>query len=84
MKILPSLYQGVVFLCVVRAGTMAFGCDRLPAGQSLWVRLTAPVSTYTAKAGDPVYAVLIQDLVCDNAISGAKSSPSGMTSGAPT
>jgi len=49
-------------------GTLAFGCDRLPAGQALWIRLAAPVSTYTAKVGDPVHAVLIQDLVCDNEV----------------
>jgi hypothetical protein len=28
--------------------------------------LTSPVSTYTAKAGDPVHAVLTQSLVCGN------------------
>ena len=47
---------------------MAFGCEQLPAGQSLWIRLTAPISTYTAKAGDPVHAVLTQDLVCGSEI----------------
>jgi hypothetical protein len=47
---------------------VAFGCDRLPAGQSLWIRLSAPISTYSAKAGDPVHAVLTQDLVCENEI----------------
>jgi hypothetical protein len=47
---------------------MAFGCDRLPAGQSLWVRLDVPVSTYTAKVGEPVQAVLTQALVCENEI----------------
>ena len=50
------------------AQRMAFGCDRLPAGQTLWIRLAAPISTYTAKAGDPVHAVLTQDLVCDSEI----------------
>jgi hypothetical protein len=50
------------------ASPRVFGCDRLPAGQSLWIRLSAPISTYSAKAGDPVHAVLIQDLVCENEI----------------
>jgi hypothetical protein len=45
---------------------MAFGCDKLPAGQTIWIRLVVPVSTYTVKTGDPVQAVLTQDLVCDN------------------
>ena len=68
MKILPDLNRGLAFLCVLFAARMAFGCDQLPAGQSLWIRLAAPISTYTAKAGDPVSAVLTQDLVCDNEI----------------
>jgi hypothetical protein len=56
-----------VFACVCMiAARLAFACDQLPAGQSVWIRLTAPVSTYTAKAGDPVHAVLTQDLVCEN------------------
>ena len=40
-------------------------CDRMPAGQQLWVRLLAPVSTYSARAGDPVHAVLTRPLVCE-------------------
>jgi hypothetical protein len=47
---------------------MATGCDQMPAGQSLWIRLADPVSTYTAKAGDPVHAILTQDLVCEDEI----------------
>lgn len=39
-------------------------CDQLPSGQPLWIRLSAPISTYTAKPGDPVHAVLTRDLVC--------------------
>ena len=68
MKILLDLNRGLAFLCVLCAARMAFGCDQLPAGQSLWIRLADPISTYTAKAGDPVHAVLTQDLVCDNEI----------------
>jgi len=58
----------LVFLCVVCAATTAFACDQLPPGQSLWIRLAAPVTTYSARVGDPVHAVLTQDLVCDNEI----------------
>ncbi len=68
MKIKPNLCRGMIFLCVAGTATTAFGCDRLPAGQALWIRLTRPVSTYTAKAGDPVHAVLTQDLVCDDEV----------------
>jgi LssY C-terminus len=63
-----NLIRGFVLLCVGCASTMAFGCDELPPGQSIWIRLAAPVSTYSAKAGDPVHAVLTQDLVCNNEI----------------
>ena len=67
MRILLYLNRGLAFLCVVGA-TTAFGCDRILAGQALWIRLAAPVSTYTAKVGDPVHGVLTQDLVCDNEV----------------
>jgi LssY C-terminus len=66
MRILLHLSRGLALLCVLLAGRMALGCDQLPAGQAMWIRLAAPVSTYTAKAGDPVHAVLTQDLVCDS------------------
>ncbi|HEX7158519.1 MAG TPA: LssY C-terminal domain-containing protein [Edaphobacter sp.] len=65
MRTLLDLMRVFVFVCAI-AARLAFACDQLPAGQSLWIRLTAPVSTYTAKAGDPVHAVLTQDLVCEN------------------
>jgi hypothetical protein len=68
MRILLDLNHKLAFLGIVFAARMAFGCDQLPAGQSLWIRLAAPVSTYTAKPGDPVHAVLTQNLVCDNDI----------------
>jgi hypothetical protein len=58
----------LAFFCIVFAARTAIGCDQLPAGQSLWIRLAAPISTYTAKPGDPVHAVLTQNLVCDNDI----------------
>ena len=64
MRMLPA---APLLLCLC-AGTMAFGCDKVQAGETLWIRLTAPVSTYTAKPGDPVHAVLTQDLVCDDEV----------------
>ena len=67
MRVLPKLNRALLFSCAV-SSTIAFACDRLPAGQTLWIRLLTPVSTYTAKVGDPVHAVLTQDLVCENEI----------------
>jgi hypothetical protein len=58
----------LAFVCVMGATAAAFGCDRIPAGEPLWIRLAAPVSTYTAKAGDPVHAILTEDLVCGGEI----------------
>ncbi len=67
MRILLEPHRRLVLLCLVCAARTAWGCD-LPAGQSLWIRLTAPVSTYSAKRGDAVHAVLTQDLVCENEV----------------
>jgi hypothetical protein len=68
MRILLDLGPKLAFFCILSAARVAFGCDQIPAGQSLWIRLSAPVSTYTAKPGDPIHAVLTQDLVCENEI----------------
>jgi len=46
---------------------VAFACDRLPAGETIWIRLTSPVSTFDAKVGDQVHAVVTQDVTCDGA-----------------
>lgn len=68
MRILLDLGLKLAFFCILYATRMALGCDQLPAGQSLWIRLAAPVSTYSAKPGDPIHAILTQDLVCENEI----------------
>ncbi|MFZ1134799.1 MAG: LssY C-terminal domain-containing protein [Candidatus Korobacteraceae bacterium] len=66
MRILLGAARGLAFLYLICTAGMALGCDQLPAGQSLWVRLSEPISTYSAHVGDPVRAVLTQDLVCGN------------------
>jgi LssY C-terminus len=68
MRILLRALRGLAFLACLGLGPWALACDQLPAGQSLWIRLSSPVSTYTAKVGDPVHAVLTQDIVCGNEI----------------
>ena len=68
MRILGHLGCWVVVFCAGFSALDAFGCNQLPAGQTLSIRLTAPISTYTAKIGDPVHAVLTQDLVCDDQV----------------
>jgi hypothetical protein len=63
---LPSLRHAPGLLFVLLSASFALGCDQLPEGQLLWIRLSSPVSTYTAHVGDPVNAVLTQDVACDN------------------
>lgn len=63
---LPSLKRGLLYLLLLGASPLARACDQLPPGQPLWIRLTSPISTYTAHPGDPVHAVLIHDLYCDD------------------
>jgi hypothetical protein len=64
MRILVGLVRGFAFFSLLCAAVSLPACEQLAAGQSLWVRLSSPISTYTAKVGDPVHAVLTQDLVC--------------------
>src|SRR5215831_10372559 len=66
MRILLGVARGLAFLYFMCTASWALACDQLPAGQSLWVRLSSPISTYTAQVGDPVNAVLTQDVVCEN------------------
>src|SRR5271157_2305469 len=68
MRILLGAACGLVFLYLICTAGMALGCDQLPAGQLIWIRLATPISTYTAHAGDPVRAVLTQDIVCGNEV----------------
>ena len=51
-------------LVVFFGSVMASACERIPAGEILWVRLTAPVSSYNAKVGDLVRGVVTQDVMC--------------------
>jgi hypothetical protein len=40
-------------------------CNSLKTGETLWVRLLQPLSSYSGKAGDPVRAMVIQSGTCD-------------------
>ena len=65
MKVLYGLSYALTCLSLVCFVRPALGCDVLPAGEFVWVRLTAPVSTYSVKAGDAVHAMLTEDVWCD-------------------
>ena len=68
MRILLGALRGLAFLTSVSLAQLALGCDQLPAGESLWVRLSSPISTYSVQVGDPVHAVLTQDILCGNEV----------------
>ena len=54
----------LILFCASSAPSKA--CDELASGTLFWVRLTAPVSSYTAKPGMPVEAFLLQAPECNN------------------
>ncbi len=60
------LLQRTVLASVVLSSAVAAACNNLSNGQMFWIRLTSPVTSYTAKPGDPVTAILTQDVECDN------------------
>jgi hypothetical protein len=60
------MYRIVLILLVMYPGSgNAFGCTQLPAGTPLWVRLSQPVSSYSAKPGMSVSGFLLASLTCD-------------------
>ena len=54
-----------ILLAMSSAPGIAFGCRQLPAGTSFWVRLTQPVSSYSAKPGVSVSGFLLESPTCD-------------------
>ena len=68
MRVLPGICRRLAPLSLIFCAALAFGCDGLAAGQTLWIRLSAPVSSYNAKAGDIVHAVLIEAVTCENEV----------------
>ena len=53
-----------VLFALLLSSLASAACERIPAGETLWIRLTAPVSTYDAKVGDSVHGVVTQDVMC--------------------
>ena len=60
------MYRIVLILLGMYFGSgVAFGCKQLSAGTSLWVRLSQPVSSYSAKPGMFVSGFLLESPTCD-------------------
>ncbi len=68
MRVLPGICRRLTPLLVIFCSALAFGCDGLAAGQTLWIRLSSPLTSYSAKPGDAVHAVLIESATCDNGV----------------
>jgi hypothetical protein len=65
MRASPLVRSRQALLTVlIFSSVVASACERIPAGETLWIRLTAAVSTYHAKVGDLVQGVVTQDVMC--------------------
>ncbi|MGC2108898.1 MAG: LssY C-terminal domain-containing protein [Candidatus Korobacteraceae bacterium] len=65
MRTFPALCRSLALLCLGLGSTLGFACDSLPSGQTLWIRLTSPITTYTARPGDAVKGVLTEAVECN-------------------
>ena len=68
MRVLPGACSRLAPLLLILCSTLAFACEGLPAGQTFWIRLSSPVSSYTSKVDDTVHAVLIEAVTCDTGL----------------
>jgi len=68
MRVLPGLYRRLAPLALLVYSAAAVACDGLASGQTLWIRLSSPVSSYTSKPGDAVHAVLTEAVTCDKTV----------------
>jgi len=68
MRVLPGFCRRLTPFVLIVCSGMAFACDSVAAGQTLWVRLRAPVSSYSSKPGDAVHGVLTEAVVCGNEV----------------
>ncbi len=68
MRVLPGTCRRLAPLLLIFCSALALACDGLPAGQTLWIRLSSPVSSYGSKVGDTVQAVLIESVTCGSEV----------------
>ena len=60
--------HGLALLGLLLASACALGCDEISAGTSFWVRLTSPVSSFTAHPGDHLSAILTEEVECGGVV----------------
>jgi LssY C-terminus len=68
MRVPPGACRRLAPLLVMFCSTLALACEGVPAGQTLWIRLSSPVSSYSSKVGDTVHAVLIEAVTCGSGV----------------
>ena len=61
----PRLRLGPMGLAVCLWAVPVSASNAASPSQPLWVRLTSPLSTYNAHAGDPVHAILTEGVKQD-------------------
>lgn len=64
MRVVRLSCTWLAALAVLLLPSLGSACERIPAGEHIWIRLTSPVSTYDAKVGDLVHGVVTQDVMC--------------------
>ena len=57
----------LVLILLLGAAPCAMACSQLQAGTSFWVRLSGPISSYSAQPGTPVHGTLLESPLCDGA-----------------
>ena len=67
MRALRRTCRRLILPILFSVPTLSFACEQIPAGETIWIRLTTPVSTYNAKVGDLVHAVVTENVACGDA-----------------
>ena len=57
----------IIFSLLSNCPRLFAQCNSLKTGETLWVRLLEPLSSYSGKAGDTIHAMVIESPTCDGA-----------------
>ena len=63
----PRALAVIAFSILGSCPAMFAQCNSLKTGDTLWVRLLEPLSSYSGKAGDKIHAMVIESPSCDGA-----------------
>jgi hypothetical protein len=67
LNFILRLLSLVIFFALSNCPTLFAQCNSLKTGETLWVRLLEPVSSYSGKAGDKIHAMVIESPTCAGA-----------------